>query len=396
MIERTEYLNKLIALKDKQVIKVVTGVRRCGKSTLFRLFQEYLKKNGVSEKQIQSINFEDMAYSDLLEPKSLYNHVMKNAQKGKKNYIFLDEIQNVKDFQKAVDSLYIQEGFDIYITGSNAFLLSGELATLLSGRYMEIKMLPLSFKEFISAQEKPNLPEEFSRYMEYGSFPYVLQMDDEASIRNYLSDILNSIVVKDVLTRHKISDTSDVLRILRFIFDTVGNVISVKKISDSMTSAGYKITPQTVEKYLTALTESFILYAASRYDIKGKKYLQSGDKYYLVDTGIRYALLGKKGTDTGHLLENIVYLELLRRGYTVFVGKLANTEVDFVAVNQDGTSYYQVSQSVADERVLERELKPLQSIKDHYPKYLLTLDYVPDGDYDGIKRMNVLKWLIAE
>ena len=396
MIERTEYLNKLIALKDKQVIKVVTGVRRCGKSTLFRLFQEYLKKNGVSEKQIQSINFEDMAYSDLLEPKSLYNHVMKNAQKGKKNYIFLDEIQNVKDFQKAVDSLYIQEGFDIYITGSNAFLLSGELATLLSGRYMEIKMLPLSFKEFISAQEKPNLPEEFSRYMEYGSFPYVLQMDDEASIRNYLSDILNSIVVKDVLTRHKISDTSDVLRILRFIFDTVGNVISVKKISDSMTFAGYKITPQTVEKYITALTESFILYAASRYDIKGKKYLQSGDKYYLVDTGIRYALLGKKGTDTGHLLENIVYLELLRRGYTVFVGKLANTEVDFVAVNQDGTSYYQVSQSVADERVLERELKPLQSIKDHYPKYLLTLDYVPDGDYEGIKRMNVLKWLIAE
>ena len=396
MIERTEYLNKLITLKDKQVIKVVTGVRRCGKSTLFRLFQEYLKKNGVSEKQIQSINFEDMAYSDLLEPKSLYNHVMKNAQKGKKNYKFLDEIQNVKDFQKAVESLYIQEGFDIYITGSNAFLLSGELATLLSGRYMEIKMLPLSFKEFISAQEKPNLPEEFSRYMEYGSFPYVLQMDDEASIRNYLSDILNSIVVKDVLTRHKISDTSDVLRILRFIFDTVGNVISVKKISDSMTSAGYKITPQTVEKYLTALTESFILYAASRYDIKGKKYLQSGDKYYLVDTGIRYALLGKKGTDTGHLLENIVYLELLRRGYTVFVGKLANTEVDFVAVNQDGTSYYQVSQSVADERVLERELKPLQSIKDHYPKYLLTLDYVPDGDYEGIKRMNVLKWLIAE
>ena len=396
MIERTEYLNKLIALKDKQVIKVVTGVRRCGKSTLFRLFQEYLKKNGVSEKQIQSINFEDMAYSDLLEPKSLYNHVMKNAQKGKKNYIFLDEIQNVKDFQKAVDSLYIQEGFDIYITGSNAFLLSGELATLLSGRYMEIKMLPLSFKEFISAQEKPNLPEEFSRYMEYGSFPYVLQMDDEASIRNYLSDILSSIVVKDVLTRHKISDTSDVLRILRFIFDTVGNVISVKKISDSMTSAGYKITPQTVEKYLTALTESFILYAASRYDIKGKKYLQSGDKYYLVDTGIRYTLLGKKGTDTGHLLENIVYLELLRRGYTVFVGKLANTEVDFVAVNQDGTFYYQVSQSVADERVLERELKPLQSIKDHYPKYLLTLDYVPDGDYEGIKRMNVLKWLISK
>lgn len=396
MIERAEYLNKLIAFKDKQLIKVITGVRRCGKSTLFRLFQEYLKNEGVSEKQIQSVNFEDMAFSDLSDPKNLYNHVMKNAQKGKKNYIFLDEIQNVKDFQKAVDSLYIQEGFDIYITGSNAFLLSGELATLLSGRYIEIKMLPLSFKEFVSAKENPNLQEEYARYLEYGSFPYILEMADSASIQNYLSDILNSIVVKDVLIRHKITNPADVLRILKFIFDTVGNVVSIKKISDTMTSAGYKITPQTVEKYITALTESFVLYTASRYDIKGKKYLQSGDKYYLVDTGLRYALLGKKGTDTGHLLENIVYLELIRRGYTVFVGKSGNTEVDFVAVNQEGTTYYQVSQTVMDESVLERELKPLQNIKDHYPKYLLTLDYLPDGDYEGIKRMNVLKWLMTK
>lgn len=396
MIERAEYLNKLIAFKDKQLIKVITGVRRCGKSTLFRLFQEYLKNEGVSEKQIQSVNFEDMAFSDLSDPKNLYNHVMKHAQKGKKNYIFLDEIQNVKDFQKAVDSLYIQEGFDIYITGSNAFLLSGELATLLSGRYIEIKMLPLSFKEFVSAKENPNLQEEYARYLEYGSFPYILEMADSASIQNYLSDILNSIVVKDVLIRHKITNPADVLRILKFIFDTVGNVVSIKKISDTMTSAGYKITPQTVEKYITALTESFVLYTASRYDIKGKKYLQSGDKYYLVDTGLRYALLGKKGTDTGHLLENIVYLELIRRGYTVFVGKSGNTDVDFVAVNQEGTTYYQVSQTVMDESVLERELKPLQNIKDHYPKYLLTLDYLPDGDYEGIKRMNVLKWLMAK
>ena len=396
MIERAEYLNKLIAFKDKQLIKVITGVRRCGKSTLFRLFQEYLKNEGVSEKQIQSVNFEDMAFSDLSDPKNLYNHVMKHAQKGKRNYIFLDEIQNVKDFQKAVDSLYIQEGFDIYITGSNAFLLSGELATLLSGRYIEIKMLPLSFKEFVSAKENPNLQEEYARYLEYGSFPYILEMADSASIQNYLSDILNSIVVKDVLIRHKITNPADVLRILKFIFDTVGNVVSIKKISDTMTSAGYKITPQTVEKYITALTESFVLYTASRYDIKGKKYLQSGDKYYLVDTGLRYALLGKKGTDTGHLLENIVYLELIRRGYTVFVGKSGNTEVDFVAVNQEGTTYYQVSQTVMDESVLERELKPLQNIKDHYPKYLLTLDYLPDGDYEGIKRMNVLKWLMEK
>lgn len=396
MIERTEYLNKLITFKDKQLIKVVTGVRRCGKSTLFLLFQEYLKNNGVSAKQIQSINFEDMAFSDLLEPKKLYDFVMKHAQKGKKNYIFLDEIQNVADFQKAIDSLYIQEGFDIYVTGSNAFLLSGELATLLSGRYVEIKMLPLSFKEFISKTGNPNLQAEYARYLEYGSFPFVLQMNDDASIKNYLSDILNSIVIKDVLVRHKISDTSEVLRILKFIFDTVGNVISVKKISDTMSSAGYKISPQTVEKYLNALTESFILYPASRYDIKGKKYLQSGDKYYLVDTGIRYALLGKKGSDTGHLLENIVYLELIRRGYTVFVGKLADTEVDFVAVNQEETVYYQISQTVLDETVLKRELKPLQNIKDNHPKYLLTLDYLPNENYDGIKRLNVLNWLISK
>ncbi|MCQ2965512.1 MAG: ATP-binding protein [Alphaproteobacteria bacterium] len=396
MIERMEYLNKLITFKDKQLIKVVTGVRRCGKSTLFLLFQEYLKNNGVSAKQIQSINFEDMAFSDLLEPKKLYDFVMKHAQKGKKNYIFLDEIQNVADFQKAIDSLYIQEGFDIYVTGSNAFLLSGELATLLSGRYVEIKMLPLSFKEFISKTENPNLQAEYARYLEYGSFPFVLQINDDASIKNYLSDILNSIVIKDVLVRHKISDTSEVLRILKFIFDTVGNVISVKKISDTMTSAGYKISPQTVEKYLNALTESFILYPASRYDIKGKKYLQSGDKYYLVDTGIRYALLGKKGSDTGHLLENIVYLELIRRGYTVFVGKLADTEVDFVAVNQEETVYYQISQTILDETVLKRELKPLQNIKDNHPKYLLTLDYLPNENYDGIKRLNVLNWLISK
>ncbi len=396
MIERTEYLNKLIAFKDKQLIKVVTGVRRCGKSTLFRLFQEYLKNNCVLENQIQSINFEDMFFSDLLKPKELYDYIMKNAQIGKKNYIFLDEIQNVAEFEKAVNSLYIQEDFDIYITGSNAFLLSGELATLLSGRYVEIKMLPLSFKEFISSKENPNLQEEYARYLEYGSFPYVLQMDDDASIRNYLSDILSSIVVKDVIIRHKIVDTSDIFRILKFLFDTTGNIISIKKISDTMTSAGYKITPQTVEKYITALTESFVLYSASRYDIKGKKYLQSGDKYYLVDTGIRYALLGRSKIDTGHLLENIVYLELIRRGYTVFVGKVADTEVDFVAVNQDGISYYQVSQTVMDKTVLERELRPLKNIKDYYPKYILTLDYLPDTDYDGIKRLNVLNWLISK
>lgn len=395
MIERTEYQKKLISFKDKQLIKVVTGVRRSGKSTLLNLFQEYLKSNGVLEEQIQSINFEDLAYSHLLDSVKLYEHIKSRAVKGKQNYIFLDEIQNVKDFERTVDSLFIQEGFDIYITGSNAFLLSSQLATLLSGRYVEIKILPLSFKEFVSSRQNMNVADNFSRYLEFGSFPFIRQIEnDELSVKNYLSDILNSIVVKDVLIREKINDTSNLLKILRFLFDTVGNLISIKKISDTLTSDGFKITPQTVEKYVTALAESYIIYRASRYDIKGKKYLQSGDKYYIVDTGLRYALLGKKGIDIGHLLENIVYLELLRRGYTVFVGKLDNIEVDFVALNDDGVVYYQVAASVLDENVLRREVTPLQSIKDHYPKYLLTLDALPTEDYDGIKRCNVLDWLL--
>ncbi len=395
MIERTEYLNKLIALQDKDVIKVVSGVRRCGKSTLFQLFQKHLKENGVQDKQIQSINFEDLANSHLLDYQKLYQHIMDNAVKGQKNYIFLDEIQNVPSFQKTVDSLYIQKDFDVYITGSNAFLLSGELATLLSGRYVEVKMLPLSFKEFVSVKENPNLLEEYRNYLQFGSFPYVSQMTDNAqNIKDYLNGIMDSILIKDVLTRHKIGDTSDVVRILKFIFDTVGNIISIKKISDTMTSAGYKIAPKTVEKYLKALTDSFVLYPVSRYDVKGKQHLQTGDKYYVVDTGLRYSLLGQKNTDTGHLLENIVYLELLRRGYEVFVGKVGATEVDFVAQNEKGLTYFQVSQSVLDEATLARELKPLEAIKDHYPKYILTLDYLPDANYNGIQRINVLDWLV--
>ncbi len=397
MIERTDYLNRLKAFQDKKLIKVVTGVRRCGKSTLLTLFQNHLKQTGVEEAQIQSINFEDLAYEALTDYKKLYQHIMSHAVRGKKNYIFLDEIQNVPLFQKAVDSLYIQDNFDVYLTGSNAFLLSGELATLLSGRFVEIKMLPLSFKEFVGAKAGSNELEKFRSYLEFGAFPYVLQMeDDEKNIKDYLTGMMDSILIKDVLARHKIGDSGDLGRILKFIFDAVGSVISIKKISDSMTSAGYKISPKTVEKYLNAFVEGFVLYPASRYDIKGKQYLQTGHKYYLVDTGLRYALLGKRGTDTGHLLENIVYLELLRRGYRVFIGKLGGTEVDFVAQNQNGTTYFQVAQSVLDADTLTRELKPLQALKDHHPKFLLTLDYLPTADYEGIKRLNVLDWLLGK
>ena len=395
MIERKQYLDKLIALKDKQLIKVITGIRRCGKSTLFKLYQDYLLKNGISEEQIQTINFEDAVNEDLQDYKKLYKHILENSIKDKKNYIFLDEIQNVPQFQKTVDSLYIKDNFDIYITGSNAYLLSGELATLLSGRYIEIQMLPLSFKEYISYFEgNTNTQQLFAKYLENGSFPYILQIQNELNIKkDYLKAILDSILIKDVITRNKISNVDELHRVLRFMFDNIGNVCSIKKISDTMTSAGFKIVPKTVEKYIASLVESFVLYPVSRYDIKGKQYLQSGEKYYIADTGLRNTLLNKN-SDIGRLIENIVYLELIRRGYQVFIGKTNTTEVDFVANKDNETVYFQVAQTILAEDTLNRELKPLQNIKDNYPKYLLTLDYLPQTDYNGIKQVNIIDWLL--
>ena len=395
MIERKQYLDKLIALKDKQLIKVITGIRRCGKSTLFKLYQDYLLKNGISKEQIQMINFEDIINEDLQDYKKLYKHILDNSVKDKKNYIFLDEIQNVPQFQKTVDSLYIKDNFDIYITGSNAYLLSGELATLLSGRYIEIQMLPLSFKEYISSFEgNTNTQQLFAKYLENGSFPYILQIQNELNVKkDYLKAILDSILIKDVIARNKISNVDELHRILRFMFDNIGNICSIKKISDTMTSAGFKIVPKTVEKYITSLIESFVLYSVSRYDIKGKQYLQSGEKYYIADTGLRNTLLNKN-SDVGRLIENTVYLELIRRGYQVFIGKTNTTEVDFVANKDNETVYFQVAQTILAEDILNRELKPLQNIKDNYPKYLLTLDYLPQTDYNGIKQINIIDWLL--
>lgn len=397
MIPRTHYLNQLILFKDKQLIKVVMGVRRCGKSTLFTLFQKYLLEQGVTKSQIQSFNFEDMLNTELQDYKKLHQHILDHAVPNEKNYIFLDEIQNIPKFQKMVDSLYVRDNFDVYITGSNAFLLSGELATLLSGRYVEIQMLPLSFEEYVSSQiDKTNLPQLYRSYVQNGAFPYILQMPTEMAASIYLKGILDSIIIKDVVARHKIVNTDELYRIIKFLFDNIGSIVSIKKIADTLTSAGYKISHQTVEKYITALVDSFVLYPVSRYDIKGKQYLQTGDKYYIVDTGLRQALLSNKGTDTGHILENIVYLELIRRGYKVFIGKSGTQEIDFVALNEQGTSYYQVSQSVLAEETLKRELSPLQKIKDHYPKYLLTMDYLPATDFEGIKQINVLDWLLEK
>lgn len=396
MIQRKEYLDKLIGFKDKQLIKVVTGIRRCGKSTLFELFQEYLLQNNVSKEQIISINFEDVNYEDLTNHKELYKYLSEKLIPDKMNYIFLDEVQNVEQFQKTVDSLYIKKNIDLYITGSNAYFLSGELATLLSGRYVEIKMLPLSFKEYLSAfEDQTDLSRKFSSYLSNGSFPYTLELNnDKKLINNYLSGIYNTVILKDVVARKKISDVSILESIVKFMFDNVGNITSSKKISDTMTSAGRKISSPTVENYLSALIDSFILYKVNRYDITGKQYLKTAEKYYVVDLGLKHFLLGTKKQNLGHNLENVVYLELLRRGYEIYIGKIGVNEVDFIAIKDGITEYYQVSQTVLAEETLERELKPLNSIKDHNQKFLITMDDVPLVTHNGIKQINIIDWLL--
>lgn len=397
LIQRTEYLKKLIAFKDKHLIKVVTGIRRCGKSTLLEIYQKWLREQGVNDSQIISINFEDIDYEELTDYKKLYTYIKERLTDGSMTYIFLDEVQNVDNFAKVADSLYIKKNVDLYITGSNAYMLSSEIATHISGRYVQIEMLPFSFKEYM--ESTGNMSERDIKYTEYlqnSSFPYTLELKGQADeIRDYLEALYNTIVVKDIITRKRISDPMMLKSVLRFIFDNIGNPLSSKKIADTMTSAGRKVDSRTIEKYLDALTESYIIYQAKRYNIKGKQYLKTHEKYYVVDIGMRFMLLGSKNIDAGHILENVVYLELLRRGYDVYVGKLDELEVDFVAQNSKGITYFQVALSVRDEKTLQRELRPLQMIKDHYPKALLTMDEDPETHYDGIRRINARDWLLG-
>lgn len=397
LIERKEYLNKLIAFRDKQLIKVVTGIRRCGKSTLLKMYQDYLKEQGVSGEQIISINFEDIDYEELTDYKKLYAYLKERLERDKMTYIFLDEVHHVNDFPRVVDSLYIKENVDIYITGSNAYMLSGEIATLISGRYVQIEMLPLSFREYVeSTGSLSDRAIKYAEYLENSSFPYALALKGQPDeIRDYLEGIYNTIVVKDIVHRKKITDAMMLKSVLRFVFDNIGSSLSSKKIADTMTSCGRKIDTKTVEKYLDALAESYIIYQAKRYNIKGKQYLKTLEKYYVVDIGMRYMLLGSGQADAGHILENIIYLELLRRGYDVYVGKVDAFEVDFVAQNRKGTVYFQVALSVRDKETLKRELRPLQLIRDHYPKVILTLDEDPETQYDGIRCINARDWLLG-
>ena len=398
MIERTQYLEELKRWKDKDLIKVITGIRRCGKSTLFQLFIDYLKSIGISDEQIISINLEDADYN-FEDYKQLYDYIKEKMDSKKQYYVFLDEVQNVPMFQKAVDSLYIKKNVDVYITGSNAYLLSGELATLLSGRYIEIKMLPLSFKEYVSAFDDNNYQQLFLNYMKNGGMPGNISIlkSNPNDLDKYLDGIFSTIVYKDIMARNNINDKMLLESVLKFIFDSIGSPISTKKISDTLTSKGMSTSNHTVEKYITAFVESFLIYKAERFDVKGKNLLARDYKYYVVDQGLRSYLLGKKAdSDMGHILENIVYLELLRRGYRVYVGKVDDLEVDFVAESRDGLKYFQVALTVRDEKVLQRELRSLQKTGDHYPKYLLTLDMDLESDYDGITKINVVDWLLQD
>ena len=407
-IEREEYLEFLKNHKDKQIIKVVSGIRRAGKSTLFEIYKDYLQKNGVEKNQIISINFEDLEYEEYTDYKKLYKFIKDNLLENKKNYIFLDEIQYVNKFEKVVDSLFIKENVDLYITGSNAYFMSGELATLLSGRYVELEILPLSFKEYCEGKKQQEIKKEghelskslMQRYNDYifeSSFPYTLQIDKKENIREYLMGIYNSVLLKDVVSRLKISDVMMLESIVKYMFDNIGNITAIKKIADAMTSLGRKIDVKTVEKYLSGLTDSMILYKVNRYNIKGKAYLSNLSKYYIVDIGLRNQLLGNRNIDFGHIFENIIYLELLRREKNVYVGQFGDKEVDFVVLNGEKVEYYQVALTVLDENTLKRELEPLKKIKDSYPKYLITLDEIGvNTNYDGIKVLNGLEWLVAQ
>ena len=402
-IKREDYLSILKNFKDRQIIKVITGIRRCGKSTLLELFQDYLKENGVEENQIVSINFEDADYEDLQDRKKLYEYLKSKLVKGKKTYIFLDEIQKVIEFEKTVDSLFINKDVDLYITGSNAWLLSSELATLLTGRYIEIKMLPLSFKEYLSAfEDKTDLSRKFRNYLQYSSFPQAIELFkiNPENINLFLDGIYNTILFKDVMQRKGITDKNTLERVTKYLYDNIGNRTSMKNISDNIEGLEKNNSYNTVSTYVQSLIDSYIVYKANRYDIKGKEFLKTQEKYYAVDIGLRYYMLGQgSGKDMGHILENVVYLELLRRGYEVYIGKYDDLEVDFVAKNSENTIYYQVALTTREttdgnDSILERELAPLKKINDNYPKYILTLDDDLDADFDGIKKINVLDWLL--
>ncbi len=406
MVERKEYLDRLIQWKDEQVIKVVTGIRRCGKSTLLLQYQTWLKENGISKEQIVSVNFEELEYEELHDYRKLYAYLKARLCEGKKTYIFLDEIQKVSSFEKVVDSLYVKPDVDICITGSNAYLLSGDLATLLTGRYVEIKMLPLSFREFL---EITGMDADcgLSEYMRDGGLPYIAVMDrTPEKVEIYLEGIYNTVIVKDIEDRQarkktdpdkrKITDILLLKTIAKYLARVVGNPVSVRSITDYLTSNGRKVSPNTVSDYVEALTESFIFYPAERFDIVGKQLLKANRKLYIADLGLRNHILPRSQYDLGLSLENMVYFELLRRGYRVMIGKVGDTEVDFVAKKQGIYTYFQVTADMTAKETFDREMRPLSNIWDNYEKIILTGDRLTVGNYNGIQVKNLSDWLLGK
>ena len=405
MVQRKEYLDQLINWRDEQVIKVVTGIRRCGKSTLLLQFQQWLKENGVTDEQIVSVNFEELEYEELLDYKKLYQYLKERLVSGKTTYIFLDEIQKVSSFEKVVDSLYVKPNVDLYITGSNAYMLSGDLATLLTGRYVEIKMLPLSFGEFLSMTGLE--PEQgFPEYLRSGGMPYIATMNrTDEKVSTYLEGIYNTVIVKDIEDRQarkesdpskrKITDIALLKTIAKYLASVIGNPVSVRSITDYLISNGRKISPNTVNDYVEALTESFIFYPAERFDIVGKQLLKANRKMYIVDLGLRNHILPRRSYDLGFSLENMVYFELLRRGYKVTIGRVGNTEVDFVAEKQGAYEYLQVTADMTAKETFDREIRPLENIRDNYEKTILTMDRLTPGNYNGIQVRYLLDWLIG-
>lgn len=403
MVQRYEYLQQLKEWKEEHVIKVVTGIRRCGKSTLLLQYQQYLKECGVQEQQIISINFEELEYEELQDYKKLYTYLKERLCEDKMTYIFLDEIQKVPSFEKVVDSLYVKKNTDIYITGSNAYMLSGDLATLLTGRYVEISILPLSFREYCE-ESGEDVEQAFPEYLKNGGMPYVAVMERTTEkVETYLEGIYNTVIVKDIEDRQarreqehstrKVTDIVLLKTIARFLASTIGSPVSVKSVTNYLTSSGRKVSQNTVNDYMEVLAESFVFYPVERFDIAGKQLLKVNRKWYIVDLGIRNHILPKKNYDLGFSIENIVYFELLRRGYRVNIGKYGDTEVDFVARKQDILTYYQVTADMTAETTFEREMRPLQEIRDNYEKIVLTLDRYTLGNYEGIQVKNVIDWL---
>ena len=400
MIIRQEYLNQLRLLKDQKVIKVITGIRRSGKSTLLELFREDLKKQNIAKEQIQFFNFEEEKNVDLRDWRKLHQTIEEKLVQNKMNYIFLDEIQKVDHFEELVNSLFVKKNVDLYITGSNAFLLSSELATLLTGRYISIHLLPFSFKEYTEMYpDETNYDRLFEKYLNSSSFPEVVRLSkvNEELANNYLKDLYNTIVNKDIAKRYNIRNEIDFERTIKFVFDSIGSPLSARNIANTLKNESINVFHGTIINYLQYLTKSYMIYPVNRYDIKGKKILITNDKYYVVDLGLRNLLLSDSPkSDIGHRLENVVYLELLRLNKgKIFVGKNEDSEVDFILQMPNGKRvYYQVTYQVNDRpETLNRELAPFFKIKDNYPKILLTMDLVPE-EFEGIKKINIVNWLL--